>query len=184
MSVCRGYIVPGINANNTAYNGWDIVWDEEKSEGYIYIDLVDATEGITTAVFEANAAFTYENYTKVYPWEYKNLGADGKVATGTEFTVTVINEDVNKTKIGNFTVIVLGDVNCNGMVELADASLIRRQIVGLEDLEWIQLEALDINCNDSMDEVADASAVERRLVSLIIDPVNNKTSFLKYRKQQ
>lgn len=184
MFVIEPGIVPGINANNTAYNGWDIVWDEEKSEGYIYIDLVDATAGITTAVFEANAAFTYENYTKVYPWEYKNLGADGKVATGTEFTVTVINEDVNKTKIGNFTVIVLGDVNCNGMVELADASLIRRQIVGLEDLEWIQLEALDINCNDSMDEVADASAVERRLVSLIIDPVNNKTSFLKYRKQQ
>lgn len=162
-----------INPSNIAFNGWNIDGD------YIYLDLANV-DGITTDAFEANALVTAANYdtTKV---EYTGLAASGLIATGTKVTATATN--AVGTATSEYTIVILGDLNSNGKVDLADSTLMLQNIVESVTLSDIQLRAADINCNGNKKEVADSSAALRKMVQLPVDPVSGKLSFLPYAKE-
>ena len=65
----------------------------------------------------------------------------------------------------NHSSYIIGDVNMNGVIESADATLILRHIVGLTVLSGEQLVLADCNCSDSI-EAGDATIVLRIVVGL------------------
>lgn len=176
--VAEPTIKVSVKNTNNVFCGWYV----NETEKLIYIDLqnTNATIGVTGDEFWNALECTILVGTYKYH-EYDKL-SDGLVATGTKLTITAQNG--NKFANESYTIIVLGDVNCNGKLEVADASLIRRQLIGLETLDALPLEALDVNYNDE-EEVADASAVHRRLIGLDIngDDTDDVVTFLPYKKQ-
>lgn len=65
-----------------------------------------------------------------------------------------------------FNAVNYGSVKCNGTIDVSDAILLLRHIVGLAGLEPLQQVAGDVN-GDGRVDVADAILILRRIVGLI-----------------
>ncbi len=129
---------------------------------YIIIDAhyegIKASELLPLITFNANNADSIE-----LVLNDGNLASDSLVATGTKLTATATNAKSGLTASVEYTIIILGDVNCNGEVDVGDATLISRELVDLTKFNELQLLAADMNCNGETD-IGDATKVSRKYV--------------------
>lgn len=90
-----------------------------------------------------------------------NLSGDSLVPNGTKLLATAGNEFTDEVDTVEYTVIVLGDINCNGTVEVGDAVLITRHLVYDQELSAVQKLAADTSNNGRID-VGDAVRITRK----------------------
>lgn len=140
----------------------------DKDNKYIIIDVVDpasitdnklAGYGITVDKFNTVVDFetlhaSEENY-KLYI-KGTEAAAGALVPNGAQVVVTATNPDSDVTAEVTYTVVVIGDVNCNGRIDSGDAGLMMRHFFGHTTLEGYRLIAADVNHNDRVD-AGDAS---------------------------
>ena len=88
----------------------------------------------------------------------------GLVCNGSKLVITASNKD-GKSVTKTYTIIILGDVNGNGKIEVADTYLIAATRVGTSTVELSEyaLLAADVNMNGGLD-VADASRNANKIV--------------------
>lgn len=77
------------------------------------------------------------------------------------------NADISfKTSFGG--TVLLGDVNLDGKIDIMDATLIQKYLVGIENLSAVQLKAADIN-QDNCYTIADATAIQLYILYGVCD---------------
>lgn len=123
-----------------------------EEDGVIIIDPVSA--GISTTDFAAAVDSASSNDAETFTISFTDDVA-GLVANGTVMTVTASNTGYTGTVSKIYTIYVLGDVNRNGRVDSADASMIACYAAGLQELDGIALEAADANYDG---DITDADA--------------------------
>ena len=116
----------------------------------IYIDT--APSGITLQNFKSLVSFKTHN-AATSATEVTNgnvvLGKDDLVPTGAAIKVTASGAGGSETV--TYTVIVLGDTNCNGKIESGDATRIAFHYVGSKLLTGYAYMAADTTCNGIID---------------------------------
>ena len=81
------------------------------------------------------------------------LSTDSKLATG-----TVVND--------KYTVVMLGDINCDGKVDTADLLAIQKQLLNIALIEGnARIKAADINYDSKID-TADLLAIQKKLLNI------------------
>ncbi len=129
---------------------------------YIIIDA--HYEGITAEELLPLITFTATNADSIeLALNDGNLASDSLVATGTKLTAIATNTESGLTASVEYTIIILGDINCNGETDVGDATLISRELVDLAQFDENQLLAADMNCNGETD-IGDATKVSRKYV--------------------
>ena len=135
--------------------------DEEA--GIIYLDA--AVGGITTDNLTKLITMTATNAEAV-EFSFKGtVSISGKtcVANGCTMTASAINYDYQQKVTKSYTIILLGDVNGNGRVDSADASLIASYASGNKELTDNALLAADANQDGSVTK-ADAKLICQKYV--------------------
>lgn len=119
-----------------------------------YSDKMRAGYGVTAGSFGTVVGFEILNAETVemkFTAKGKELASGALVPNGTELTVTATNPDSDVTATATYTVIIIGDVNCNGSVDSGDALQMMSYYFGRLSLSEIQLIAADVNCNGDID---------------------------------
>ena len=125
--------------------------------------------GLTVAEFKELLKLEAENADTIEV-EFEGLTDSDPVANGSKLTATARREGVEEVDVVNYQIIVLGDINANGRIEVGDAVLISRMLVGEITFSDIQSIASDTNCNARTD-IGDAT----RIASKIVDWENYET---------
>ena len=157
-------------------HGDPVVGDNEYVSAYKidydnkYIILDVHPDGIDADVFKSILTLTANNADSIEIVYGEDTLADGNlVKTGTTITATAKSNITTATDVVEYTVIVLGDVNCDGYGNVGDAILICRELVGElmddEALTDIQKLACDIN-NSSRIDIGDATRIANKYVSV------------------
>lgn len=131
-----------VNAPENVIDGYKI--DAEK--GYIFLD-VDPFNGITPAQLKEYLTVMAINAEEVI----YNVDAtvEGRVVNGATLTVVAKNHDKQATK--QYTIIIMGDTNCNGVTDSGDAVLMMQHyLYGAVLAEPVKL-AADMNQNGEID---------------------------------
>ena len=119
----------------------------EAANKYIYLDT--NPNGISAATFKSLVTFATTNADTV-TYEIKNngstLGTGDLVPTGAKVTVTASNASGASATV-TYTVIILGDTNCNGRIESGDATRISLHYAGVRTMTGDALLAADTNRN-------------------------------------
>lgn len=119
----------------------------EAANKYIYLDT--NPNGISSATFKSLVTFATTNADTV-TYEIKNngstLGTGDLVPTGAKVTVTASNASGASATV-TYTVIILGDTNCNGRIESGDATRISLHYAGVRTMTGDALLAADTNRN-------------------------------------
>lgn len=108
---------------------------------YIYLDVKPS--GINESQLQT-AVRKYFNDSGATVSVNSGLTASGLVANGASVYVTGSNA-------GSYTVIIMGDTNCNGKTDAGDAVKMRNHYFGTDLLSGVELEAADMNRNDKVD---------------------------------
>ena len=108
---------------------------------YIYLDVKPS--GINKSQLQT-AVRKYFNDSGATVSVNSGLTASGLVANGASVYVTGSNA-------GSYTVIIMGDTNCNGKTDAGDAVKMRNHYFGTDLLSGVELEAADMNRNDKVD---------------------------------
>ena len=99
------------------------------------------------------------------------------IVNGAKLTAIAKRNNVDEVDVISYTVVVMGDINCNGRVEVGDAVLISRMLVGEYEFNEIQALASDTNCNGRTD-IGDATRIANKIVdwdnyeSMLVDNNN------------
>lgn len=125
----------------------------------IYLDA--AVGGITTDNLTKLISMTADNAEAV-EYTYKNT-SKGYVVNGSTLVASAVNYDYAQTVTKSYTIILLGDVNGNGQVDAADASLIACHVSGAAILSGNALLAADANGDGSVSS-ADAQFICKKYV--------------------
>ncbi|MBQ7670598.1 MAG: dockerin type I repeat-containing protein, partial [Clostridia bacterium] len=113
-------------------------------------DKMRAGYGVTVDQFDTVIGFEIlnaENIDVVFKAKGRTLDASALVPTGAEVTVTATNPDSDVTATATYTVIIIGDVNCNGRVDSGDALQMMNYYFGNISFSEFQLMAADVNRN-------------------------------------
>lgn len=135
----------------------------DEQSGIVYLDA--AVNGISTGSFTKLITMTADNAEAV-EYSFKNTASvNGKscLANGCTVTASAANYDYAQTVTKSYTVILLGDVNGNGRVDSADASLIACHASGAASLTGNALLAADANRDGSV-TAADAELICKKYV--------------------
>lgn len=108
---------------------------------YIYLDVQPS--GINAKQLQT-AARKYFNDSSAEVTIYSGLTASGLVANGASIYVS-------GSRAGSYTVIIMGDTNCNGKTDSGDAVKMRNHYFGTATLSGVALEAADMNRNGKVD---------------------------------
>lgn len=111
------------------------------SGSYIYLDVQPS--GINAKQLQT-AVRKYFNDSSAEVTIYSGLTASGLVANGASIYVS-------GSRAGSYTVIIMGDTNCNGKTDSGDAVKMRNHYFGTATLSGVALEAADINRNGKVD---------------------------------
>ncbi len=91
----------------------------------------------------------------------------GKTVTNITDTTTPVGTGTTITTAdGDYTVVLYGDIDGNGLVEMTDASAIAKHVVGLETLSGAKLEAANVGAHNGVD-MADASTVAKYVIGSV-----------------
>ena len=119
----------------------------EAANRYIYLDT--NPNGLSAANFKSLVTFATTNADTV-TYEIKNngstLGTGALVPTGAKVTVTASNASGGSATV-TYTVIILGDTNCNGRIESGDVTRIWLHYAGIKTMTGDALLAADTNRN-------------------------------------
>lgn len=126
---------------------------------YIIIDT--HANGITVDELKALINLYADNADYIDIALGNNLSGSSLVPNGTKLLATAGNEFTDEVDTVEYTVIVLGDINCNGTVEVGDAVLITRHLVYDQELSTVQKLAADTSNNGRID-VGDAVRITRK----------------------
>lgn len=108
---------------------------------YIYLDVQPT--GINARQLQT-AVRKYFNDSSAEVTIYSGLTASGLVANGASIYVS-------GSRAGSYTVIIMGDTNCNGKTDSGDAVKMRNHYFGTATLNGVALEAADMNRNGKVD---------------------------------
>lgn len=108
---------------------------------YIYLDVQPS--GINARQLQT-AVRKYFNDNSAEVTVNSGLTAAGRVANGAGISVTGGHA-------GSYTVIIMGDTNCNGKIDSGDAVKMRNHYFGTATLSGVALEAADMNRNGKVD---------------------------------
>lgn len=152
-----GLSIDSVNVNTNK----EIVGVKFAEGNYIYLDLQPA--GVTVENLLALLDVKYQADVLTLTLVNSKDGA-GTVCNGSVLTITATNNDGHSVSV-SYTIIVLGDVNGNGRIEVADTYLIAATRVGTSNVELSReaLLAADVNMNGGLD-VADASRNANKIV--------------------
>ena len=117
---------------------------------YIYLDVQPT--GINAKQLQT-AVRKYFNDSNAEVTIYSGLTASGLVANGASIYVS-------GSRAGSYTVIIMGDTNCNGKTDSGDAVKMRNHYFGTAELTGVALEAADMNRNGKVDS---GDAVKNRV---------------------
>ena len=130
----------------------------------IFIDT--QISGITVAEIKTVLKFYANNADAIELTIGEGLTDTDLVKNGTKVTAKATNESTKAADV-TYTVIILGDTNCNGRIDVGDAVLISRdlvgELVGDEALSQAQIMAADTNWNGRTD-IGDATRIASKIV--------------------
>lgn len=132
--------------------------------GIIYLDA--HADGITATEFKTSLAMEALNADAVAFTVSDTVVLEGKgecVKNGSTLTASATNRDTKTTATVSFKVVLLGDVNSNGRIDAADASLIMLSAVGSAPLSEESMAVADAN-QDGVVSTADADALCKKYV--------------------
>ena len=101
-----------------------------------------------------------------------NSGIVTGISAGTAtITVTATGNNNYNDASKTFTVLVknshvLGDVNCDGVISIADATTLQKYLANIVDFDVEQLDVADTNGDGSV-SIADATQIQKYLAQLI-----------------
>lgn len=135
----------------------------DEADKLIILDVVDpgsisnprlAGNGITVAQFKEQVAFVTVHASasevKVI-YNNRELADDALVPTGATVSVTATNPDSDVRVNVQYSVVILGDTNCDGAINSGDAKLMLDHYFGTATLTGLALIAADTNCNGGVD---------------------------------
>lgn len=131
----------------------------------IYLDV--PYTGITLEQFNTLVSFPANNASKVEAVLTGTNSYQGRsnVINGATVTVKATNPDSQVTATVVYTVIVMGDTNCNGRIEAGDATRMEAHYQHIHTLTGVALLAADMNQNgrvDAGDGVVNANKYQNR----------------------
>lgn len=127
----------------------------------IYVDI--SPKGITQSAMAQGVSMKAENTEKVtFTFQAAQSGGNA-VATGGTMVATATNYDYDGKTTASYGLIVLGDVNSNGLVEAADAALVAQFATGARTLSDKAMLAADVNM-DGLVNAKDAQAICEKCV--------------------
>ena len=152
--------------------GYQIDYDN----GVIYVDA--HVDGITVAELKSCLAMEALNADAVAFAVNDTIVIDGKgecVKNGSLLVASATNRDTKTTATASFKVVLLGDVNSNGRIDAADASLIMLSAIGSSSLSDEAMLVADAN-QDGVVSTADADALCKKYVrsGSYSSPLGNK----------
>lgn len=150
---------PAISVDNNPHLFGAQVMEED---GIILLDTV--ADGISTTDLAASVEATGDENAEIFTISFTG-DVSGMVANGTVMTITASNTGYTGTVSKEYTVYVLGDVNGNGRIDAADASIISCYVSGVQELTGIAQEAADANNNGDI-TAADAQLICRKYVNV------------------
>lgn len=170
-----------VKADNSALYGWQ----NPSEDNIIYVDLKDAENGIAGKVNGVDEFFNQLVITvtngkyKMHEYTYTTNSTNSLIGTGTVLSITAENEENGSIITEDYTIVVLGDVNGNGTLDVADMSLIHQHLLAESDkqLDGLAFAAADYNCDDEI-EVADVVLVHRRKLDLTLVEASGAETFL------
>lgn len=135
----------------------------DEDTGIIYLDGLYT--GMSTDALASAFSMEAENADGVDVSFEGAVKVDGVscVATGTKLVVTAANYDYDGVISRKYQIVVLGDVNGNGRIDAADASLTLRHANGVTELTELALLAADAD-NDGAVTAADADTLCKKYV--------------------
>jgi len=159
-------------AENSLISAYKVDYDNK----YIIVDI--HSDGMEAELFASLISFTANNADNIeVVFDLETISEESQVKTGTLITATASNEKTTVTDVVEYTVVVLGDVNCDGYGDVADSIMICRKLVGDlegdEALTEIQTLACDINNSADID-IGDATRIANKYVT----PWDEYKSFL------
>ena len=91
------------------------------------------------------------------------LAGNTLVANGTKVKAIARRNGTDATDVVELTVVIQGDINGNGRIDIGDPVQISQMLVGDIELSKIQLLAADTNCNGRTD-IGDATRIAGKIV--------------------
>lgn len=138
-----------------------IVGTKVTEDNFIYLDLQPSGVTVDELLALLNVQYKADKLTLTLT---NSKEGSGLVCNGSVLTITATNDDGHSVSV-SYVIIVLGDVNGNGRIEVADTYLIASTRVGTSNVELSRyaLMAADVNMNGGLD-VADASRNANKVV--------------------
>jgi hypothetical protein len=138
-----------------------IVGTKVTADNFIYLDLQPSGVTVDELLALLNVQYKADKLTLTLT---NSKEGSGLVCNGSTLTITATNNDGHSVSV-SYVIIVLGDVNGNGRIEVADTYLIASTRVGTSNVELSRyaLMAADVNMNGGLD-VADASRNANKVV--------------------
>ncbi len=125
---------------------------------------LDETKNLVSGVSEKTTVDVFVKYFTVTNGSCKVLTSKKRGKTGNVFTGDIVQIlDSKGTVIKEFTILVKGDVNGDGVITVKDAFGIKRQILGEAGLVGVYKSAADVN-GDGTVSVKDAFQIKRHIL--------------------
>ena len=141
-----------------------VVADKTKEDQSVDRIVIGAESSTTVSDFKDNMD-NPDEFIKIYDQDDNLLSDDAVVTTG-----SIIKLDINGTVFDEAIIIVRGDINGDGLVNLQDRSLLADHLLRITDIEGFYLYAADINSDNSIN-LQDRSLLADYLLR-IIDTLN------------
>ncbi|MBE6953850.1 MAG: hypothetical protein E7452_09915 [Ruminococcaceae bacterium] len=163
-------ILPDVAPEFVEGTGTPVILESDKVAGYqvdeteMYIEIDTQASGLTVAELCALLKFSVKNADSVtLTVGNGTLAETSLVCNGTKVTAVAANASSSKVAVVEYTIIIMGDVNSNGRIEVGDAVLISQALVGLTTLDELQIMAADIN-NNGRTDIGDATRNSSKIV--------------------
>jgi hypothetical protein len=159
IAVCEITVKPSVN-NSILINNLSTL--DVDSEGYlrrIPLDGSNTVDNISANFLNDNAQLTFTNY--------KGVAISGESKVGTNTVISLMNGDK---VIDSMTVVMTGDITCDGLVNNRDVSYAARVIVKRNTADAGQLRAMDVNGDGKVNN-RDVAMLSRYLVGK--EQINN-----------
>lgn len=151
-AVCEITVKPSVN-NSILINNLSAL--DVDSEGYlrrIPLDGTNTVDNISANFLNDNSQLTFTNY--------KGNAISGEEKVGTNTVISLMNGD---NVIDTMTVVMTGDITCDGLVNNRDVSYAARVIVKRNTADAGQLRAMDVNGDGKVNN-RDVAMLSRYLV--------------------
>lgn len=157
--------LPYIHVPTVSLENKDVIAGAKVDADAQYIYLDSAPTGLKVSDFNSYVNFATDNAAEtiiVIAKGNKVRGDNDLVCTGDVVTVTAINADGVEAEV-SYTIIIMGDANCDGKLNVRDTALMKAAFVGELSLEGDGALAADMNFDGKLN-VRDTAAAKSKFV--------------------